>query len=241
MFKFLIVVRSLIVAGLYPLLVTVFAVLVVLTGIMDRLRPLQDKLVQTWAKISLWAFGVEIEVDGLDNLPAGGYLGLFNHTSNFDILAIQALIPRIRFGAKVELFRIPIFGLAMRAAKALPIARSQRDEVMKVYEQAAQRMIQGEAFILAPEGTRQREEKLGSFKAGPFLFAVKAQTPIVPIAIRGASRIQPKGAILPNSERFKSKIIVKIGKPIATEGLNVDSKRELQRVTFQAFRELGLK
>jgi 1-acyl-sn-glycerol-3-phosphate acyltransferase len=138
------------------------------------------------------------------------------------------------------LFQIPIFGHAMAAARALPIARSKLSEVMKVYEQATGRFANGECFILSPEGTRQKEERLGPFKSGPFLFAISAQVPVVPIAIQGASKIQPKGVLLPNSQKWKSLIKVSIGKPILTVGMTADSKKDLQDQVQNALCQMGL-
>ncbi len=232
--------RSSLVALIYPFIIIVFAALIVFLGYIPAARATQDVVVGSWARWSLKLFGVTVKFSGLEKLPQGAYLGLFNHTSNFDILAIQSLIPRIRFGAKIELFKIPIFGNAMAAAKALPIARTKREEVMKVYNEAQSRFARGESFILSPEGTRQVEEKLGPFKAGPFLFAIAGQVPLVPIALKGASKIQPKGALLPNSGQWTSTIEVIIGDPIPTRHLTPDAKKKLQQQALEAFHKLGL-
>lgn len=233
-------IRSALVALIYPVVITFFSTIIVLLGAFRFLRKTQDKVVGWWARSSLKLFGVELEVTGLDKVPSDGYIGLFNHTSNFDILAVQAVINRIRFGAKIELFRIPVFGQAMRAARALPIARAKREEVLKVYDEAKVRLQSGECFILSPEGTRQKEEKLGEFKSGPFLFAISSQVPLLPIAIKGAGKIQPKKSLLPNVHKWKSKIEIHIGDPISTKGLVADDKKALQKRVREAFYALGL-
>ncbi len=238
--NFLALIRSIIIVIIYPLVIMFFTILIVLTGIFESTRSLQDFIVGGWARSSLFLFGVKVNSFGLEKLPKSGYIALFNHTSNFDIFAVQSIIPRIRFGAKIELFKIPIFGHAMRGAKALPIARNEIKKVLLVYEEAKQRVLNGECFILSPEGTRQPTEKLGPFKSGPFLLAINAQAPLVPIAIQGASLIQPKGSLLPNTDHFISEIKVTIGDPISTEGLSSDSKEELQNKLRQSFISLGL-
>lgn len=222
------IIRSFFAAIVYPFFVIFCAILIVILGTNPSLRRTQDRVVGVWARYSLWLFGVKVHGLHLERLPQKGYLALFNHTSNFDILAVQSLIPHIRFGAKAELFKIPLFGLAMRASGALMIARAHRDEVLKVYEGARLRMVQGESFILSPEGTRQPIEELGPFKSGPFLLAIASQCPIVPIAIKGANRIQPKGQWIPNIQRWCSMIEVSIGEPISTQGMTAESKQELQ-------------
>lgn len=233
--------RSLLAALIYPFLIIIITVLIVALGVTPRWRRAQDKVVGAWARTSLWLFGVKVKGYYLDRIPSNGYLALFNHTSNFDILAVQTLIPRIRFGAKVELFKIPFFVLAMRASGALAIARSNREEVLKVYEGAKIRMAKGgECFILAPEGTRQPTDKLGPFKSGPFLLAIASQCPVVPIAIKGATFIQPKGKKLPNTQRWQATIEVLVGEPIPTQGLTEESKQDLQNQVRESFARLGL-
>ncbi len=68
----------------------------------------------------------------------------------------------------------------MELCGVLPIDRGNRNKVMKVYENAIARVNRGEAFALAPEGTRQKQVELGRFKRGPFEFAINAQMDIVP-------------------------------------------------------------
>ncbi|MEY4615359.1 MAG: hypothetical protein RJB66_319 [Pseudomonadota bacterium] len=233
-------IRSALVALIYPVVILFFSIIIVFLGAIPGGRSIQDKVVGWWARFSLWLFGVDIEVIGEEKIPLQGYIGLFNHTSNFDILAVQSVINRIRFGAKIELFRIPVFGQAMRAARALPIARARREEVIKVYDEAKLRLRAGECFILSPEGTRQSEERLGAFKSGPFLFAISAQVPLLPIGIKGASKIQPKKSLLPNVHHWKSKIEIRIGDPIETIGLTSEDKADLQEKVRLEFFNLGL-
>ena len=88
-----------------------------------------------WSRGILWAFNVRPSITGLENLPNKGALFLFHHTSWFDIWILHGTIFRVsRFGAKAELFKIPIFATAMRTAGVLPIAREKRAEVFKVYQ-----------------------------------------------------------------------------------------------------------
>lgn len=149
-----------------------------------------------WAKAMLALFNIRVQVDGIENLPQGGAIFVFNHSSDFDIPIIWASLPRVgRFGAKAELFKVPFLSLAMRAGGVLPIARGQREEVLKVYGQSTPRLHRGTSFILAPEGTRQTTPTIGPFKQGPFIFAIDARVPVAPIVIEGAIDIMPKNSV----------------------------------------------
>lgn len=171
-----------------------------------------------WAYPLLKFLGLEVEVRGLEKfkINAGSIL-IFNHSSHLDIPIIFAMSPKsIFFGAKIELFKIPFFGAAMRAVGALPIDRRQRSQVLKVYEAAMPRLKKGETFALAPEGTRQSEARIGSFKRGPFDFACQAEALLQPLVISGALRVLPNHTILANTRSWKSKVIVEFLSPIVT-------------------------
>jgi len=46
-----------------------------------------------------------------------------------------------------------------------------------------------------PEGTRGRAYALRPFKKGPFVFAIQAQVPVVPVYIHGVLEVQRKGEL----------------------------------------------
>ena len=186
-------------------------------------------MVYAWTRGICWMFGVSVEVIGFENRPPGGFLYVFNHTSFFDIFAMNGYLDSFRFGAKIELFKIPFFGAAMRRGGILPIVRHRRDEVFKVYAAAESRIISGERFALSPEGTRQtNEEVLAPFKAGPFVFAINAKAPLVPVIIKGAAKAWPKSAIFPMWGVWKQTITLEVLPPIYPDGLQVDDRPILQ-------------
>lgn len=157
-----------------------------------------DAIIHLWGWGLLRLFGARTRLHGTENIPKDrGVLFVFNHQSNMDIAAIHgSLSGRVRFGAKIELFKFPFFGRAMTLAGVLPIARENRSEVFKVYRAAEEKFAKGWSFCLAPEGTRQREPVIGRFKKGPFLFAINAKAPVVPLVIRGSYAVQNKSSLI---------------------------------------------
>lgn len=198
-----------------------------------------------WAEIFFvwWAgnickfYGVRVVARGAENFPAGGAMLLFNHTSFFDIFALYSVFPFFRFGAKIELFSIPIFGYAMKAVGTLPIARGNREAAIRVLQAAVQRAKDGEKFGLSPEGGRSTEDKLQPFKAGPFLFAIEAQVPLVPVVIRGALQVLPKGGVLPGLRAWHSTIYLDVLPPIPTAGFKVEERQVLQDEAREAMQK----
>lgn len=212
----------------------VMAIVIIVASVVFNNRKLQDQLAfYGWAKWFLNLANIRVEVEGAENAPNEGSLILFNHMSFMDILVLYAYVPlSFRFGAKIELFSIPIFGYAMKRAGVLPIARNNRGQVLKIYEESIERVRKGESFALAPEGTRQPEPILGRFKQGPFIFAIQAQMPIVPVVLAGAHLIQGKGGVLINAGAWKRTVYLKILPPISTKGLTLDDVITLKDKTY---------
>src|SRR4051812_47008812 len=132
--KLLSLIRSLIVVVLFPVTILLYGPLVVLGHFIFRSRKVDNTLVSGWAKLCCRMAGVHVRVEGAENIPDRGCLFLFNHSSFFDVFALAGYIPDLRFGAKAELFKIPVFASAIRAVGTLPIARDNREEVYKIYE-----------------------------------------------------------------------------------------------------------
>lgn len=231
------ILRSLIGVIAFALLTAVMSFILILEALTINHRPFEDEWVRIWSLVTLRIFGVRMVVQGLNNIPEGTCLFLFNHTSFFDIFVMYAAYPHFRFGAKIELFSIPLFGTAMLKAGALPIARKNRDEVMKVYEMAAKRAQAGEKFALSPEGGRSAEEKLMPFKAGPFLFAINAGMPLVPVVISGAKEILGKDQYLPNWNKLSRDLHVHFLPAISVEGKTDEDKKDLQQRVFKEMSE----
>jgi 1-acyl-sn-glycerol-3-phosphate acyltransferase len=197
----------------------------------------KSRKVVDWLIIYGWSLplvkfaGVRVEVRGAELVRKAnkGYLILFNHSSLWDIPVLYAYFPRsFRFGAKVELFDIPLFGYAMKVCGVLPIDRRNRNKVMKVYEGAISRIDNGESFALAPEGTRQGATQLGPFKRGPFEFAINAQSEIVPVILAGALKVLPKHSFWLNVGRFRRRIILQILPPISGADYTMETVQEFQ-------------
>lgn len=196
--------------------------------------PVVDRLVRLWARSTVRLFGVEVEASGLENQPSAPAIYLFNHQSHMDVPAIYSVIQRtLRAGAKIELFRIPVFGRAMRAAGVLPIARRNASAVVSVYHAAAERFAEGYSYLLAPEGTRQDEPRIGAFKKGPFRFAIDSQVEVVPIVIKGTYRVLPKGTLAINAGRWRRTVRLQILPPIPTRGLGADDVTRLRDQVHQ--------
>jgi 1-acyl-sn-glycerol-3-phosphate acyltransferase len=209
---------------------TIFTSIIVIILSFFKNRKWADKAIYAWACVSTFVYGVRVFFSGQHNIPKEGCLFVFNHSSHFDIICIyDQLRKSSRFGAKIELYKIPIFGQALKASDVLPIARGEKQKVFQLYEDSIPRVHAGESFILACEGTRQPTPGVGErFKAGPFIFAIQGQFPLVPIVIKGAAECMPKHEILPCKNQWRYNVLVQVLPAISTKGLTLDDRQRLQ-------------
>lgn len=229
-----------ILASLLAMVVTfVSSLIAIVFGIIGFERGM-GWLVQVWAKMLTSLAGVRFEVQGLENLPESAALYVFNHTSLLDIPAIYSCIPkRLRFGAKKELFYIPFFGLGMRLFGIVPIDRGNRRRSIQQLRKFTEKIKNEEiSLVLAPEGTRQNGEILGEFKTGPFITALQAQIPVVPIVIRGLHRALPKNSLVFRRDR-RVTCSLQVLPPLSTKGMTEQDrsllKSEVHKKMSEAF------
>lgn len=155
-----------------------------------------DWIHRSWSRLLLRLAGLRVEVEGLDALSADEPQVLVcNHQSLLDIPVLFASLPvSLRFVAKIELSRIPIFSHAMRRAGHVFVDREDREQAIAAMREAGRRMRrEGLTLGLFPEGTRSRDGRLRPFKKGAFALAAETGTAIVPVALHGSAQVMPKG------------------------------------------------
>ncbi len=150
-----------------------------------------------WAKSILRVSGIKVKAKGLEYLdPEKPCVFMCNHQSNFDILVLFSALPaQFRWIAKAELFRIPLFGRAMRGAGYISIERKERKKAIQSLREAAGRIRNGVSVMIFPEGTRSPDGSIGEFKKGGFVLAYDAGVPVVPVVINGTWAIMSKDSL----------------------------------------------
>ncbi len=164
-----------------------------------------------WAKAIFIATGIDVKAVGLEKLDRSKpYIYASNHASLLDIASVVAVIDRhIRFVAKKEISRIPIFGWSIARANIM-INRKRPIDAARSLERAAERISGGESVILFAEGTRTADGNLLPFKRGAFALAAQAGVPVVPLTILGSYRIMRKGELRIN----KGAITILVDSPL---------------------------
>jgi len=158
-----------------------------------------------------------------------------NHQSNMDPpILFHVLHPRMHILYKAEIDAIPILALAFRLGGFLPVDRRNKEAALRSIETGAASIRSGNSFLIFPEGTRSRTDDLLPFKKGGFIMAIKAQAPIVPVAIRGGREAMRRGSRVIHPVT----ITVSVGQPIETRGLALHERDALIETTRAAMEAL---
>jgi 1-acyl-sn-glycerol-3-phosphate acyltransferase len=139
-----------------------------------------------------------------------------NHASHLDFSALRlALGPRLRrrlaAAAAADYFRMsPQRWFFAAWLGAFPFARAVSPDSMA----AAEKLLEaGWNVVVFPEGTRSRTGKLGPFRPGVGLLAVRSGLPVLPVRISGTYEALPPGRSLPR----RAPVVVRFGPPLVAE------------------------
>jgi 1-acyl-sn-glycerol-3-phosphate acyltransferase len=172
-----------------------------------------DERLRGWARRLLDQAEVTRRVVGMEQLHASEtFIVMSNHRSLYDVPLLFDTFPHtLRMIAKSELFRVPVWGPAMREAGFISIDRKNSVRAKENLEVAKARLAAGINVWIAPEGTRSRSGRLGEFKSGGFRLALDTGARILPLALLGTERILP-----PTGARVRrgASVEVRIGHPI---------------------------
>ena len=111
----------------------------------------------------------------------------------------------------------------MRAVGMIAIERQNRKAAFAAYDGAAKQIKEGNSVIVFPEGTRGFDYRIRPFKKGPFVLAIAAGAPIVPILTHGTLEVIGKGSMLVHP----GKVDVHLLEPVSVEGFGYEDRDAL--------------
>jgi 1-acyl-sn-glycerol-3-phosphate acyltransferase len=214
-----------------------FAILACLVGLVDRSGDTTFRVGRWWSRGIVLTSGLRLRrsfVTPLDGERPAIYMA--NHQSLFDIPVLFVTLPgQARMLAKNSLFRIPIFGWAIRLGGFISIDRKDRSSAKESFDAAVDRLRAGTSALVFPEGTRSLDGRVAVFQRGGLLLALKSGLPIVPIGIEGTLEVQPK-----NSFAIRPRTIhVRYGEPIEVGDYRIRDRERLAERVRTAVAELA--
>ena len=143
--------------------------------------------IQKILKIAVATGNIDLQVHGVENIPAygsGGFLMYGNHQGLFDVVAIAATCDT-PLGAvlKKELVDVPLLKQIRICTNSFGMDREDVRQSLTVIQNVTKEVQAGRNYLIFPEGTRSKNGNvMGEFHGGSFRCAIKAKCPVIPIA-----------------------------------------------------------
>ena len=168
----------------------------------------------------LFAIYFRTRVFNRDCVPLVGPVILAsNHASFLDPFLVGSSVPReINYLARDDLFTVPVLGWILRRWHSVPVNREGGGA--KGLKAILDRLLDGGAIILFPEGTRTRDGKLQPARSGLGLTVIKSAAPVVPVRVFGTFEAFNRFMRFPRPLR----VSVKFGQPMMFERLREEAK-----------------
>jgi 1-acyl-sn-glycerol-3-phosphate acyltransferase len=211
-----------------PLLTLITALcgsLSLLVSFAERDGRAQHRIAKVWARLCVWASGSKLVVRGAENLhkhKVAVYAS--NHTSYMDTPVIFAALPfQFRILAKKELWPIAFIGWYLGRSGQIPIDTANPRASLSSLGVGVKALRAGMPLFVFPEGGRTPTGELRPFLSGAAYLAIRAQVPLVPIALSGVYELLP----IHTRHFYPGTLTLTVGQPIATTGMTARQTDEL--------------
>ena len=223
-------------APLFFLFTTMFGSVSLCVSLFEKHGRIQHRIAQAWARACVWSSGSHLTVRGAENLlkhPVAVYAA--NHTSYMDTPVIFASLPfQFRILAKKELWPIPFIGWHLNRSGQIPIDAANPRASLSSLTAASKTLRAGMPLFVFPEGGRTPDGTLQPFLNGAAFLAIRAQVPLVPIALTGVYDLLPMGT----RHFYPGQLTLTIGEPIPTTGLTLRQADQLTQQLRHAIESL---
>jgi 1-acyl-sn-glycerol-3-phosphate acyltransferase len=208
-----------------------------LVSLIDKHGRAQHRIARVWARLLVFFAGCSLEVCGRENLLAHKVaVYASNHTSYMDTPVVFASLPfQFRILAKKELWPIAFIGWYLDRSGQIPIDTQNPRATLSSLGVGVKALRAGMPLFVFPEGGRTPNGDLQDFLSGAAYLAIRAQVPLVPIALAGVYDLLPMGT----RHLYPGKLTLTAGPAIDTTGMTVRQTEELTERLRQAVQAMG--
>jgi 1-acyl-sn-glycerol-3-phosphate acyltransferase len=169
--------------------------------------------------------GCSLTVRGLENLrkyPVAVYAS--NHTSYMDTPVIFAALPfQFRILARKDLWPIAFIGWYLDRSGQIPVDTANPHATLSSLGAGVRALRSGMPIFVFPEGGRTSTGELRPFQSGAAYLAIRAQVPLVPLALSGVFDLLP----IHTRHLYPGELTLTAGEPIETKGMSPRQTGEL--------------
>jgi 1-acyl-sn-glycerol-3-phosphate acyltransferase len=199
-----------------------------LVSFVDKRGSAQQRIARFWARSMVCLSGCSLTVRRAENLrkaPVAVYAS--NHTSYMDTPVIFAALPfQFRILAKKELWPIAFIGWYLDRSGQIPIDTVNTHTTLSSLGAGVKALRAGMSLFVFPEGRRTPDGELQTFLSGAAYLAIRAQVPLVPLALSGVYDLLP----IHTRHLYPGELTLTVGEPIDTKGM---TRRQTDQLTVQ--------
>jgi 1-acyl-sn-glycerol-3-phosphate acyltransferase len=208
-----------------------------IVSLVDKNGRAQHRIAHLWARMLIVFAGSSLKVRGKENLlkhPVAVYAS--NHTSYMDTCVIFAVLPfQFRILAKKELWPIAFIGWYLDRSGQIPIDTRNPRATLSSLGVGVKALRSGMPLFVFPEGGRTPTGELQNFLSGAAYLAIRAQVPLVPIALSGVYDLLP----IHTRHLYPGELTLIAGEAIDTTGMTIRQTDELTEKLRTAIRDLA--
>jgi 1-acyl-sn-glycerol-3-phosphate acyltransferase len=223
-------------APVFFLATALFGTVALIVSLFDKTGRSEHRVARIWARACLLAAASRVTVHGAENLrklPLAVYAS--NHTSFMDIPVVFTSLPfQFRILAKIELWRWPFIGWYLSRSGQIPIDTDNPHATLSSLGAGVKALRSGMPLFVFPEGRRTDTGELNTFLSGAAFLAIRAQVPIVPIALTGGYDLLP----MHSHHFYPVPLTLSAGEPIDTKGMTLRQADELTAAVRAAIEDL---
>ncbi len=224
---------------LAPLILTwtaLCALVSLLASLWDKDGQQQHRIAQGWARVMLRLAGSPMTVVHPERLhQPTACVFTCNHLSYMDTPALFGTLPfQFRILANHYLFRYPFIGWHLTRSGQVPIDQSSMRSQIAGLSTGVKALKAGTPLLLFPDGSRSSDGHVRQFLSGAAFMAIKAQVPLVPMALIGTYELLP----MHTYSLAPRPLMLVVGEPIVTAGLRTKNADDITAQLLAAISDM---
>ena len=220
-------------APLFFLATAFFGSLALIASLFEKSGRWQHRIAQAWARASVWASGARVTVLHGERLTGETAVYVSNHLAYMDTPVIFSALPfQFRIVARHDLWKLPFIGWWLGRSGQVPVDVTNPRASIASLASAVRTLKTGMPLFIFPEGGRSETGDPAKFLPGPAFMAIRAQVPLVPMALIGTHELLP----IHSRELHPAPVILAVGEAVQTRGMTM---KQVDEVTTRLEQEIA--
>ena len=224
---------------LFPLFfvsTAIFGSISLIASLFDGTGRVQHSIAQAWAGTVLRIALSPVRVLGRENFQRGAAaVYVSNHLSYMDTPVVLSKLPfQFRILARHDLFKIPFIGWYLQRSGQIPVDSTSLRSTLASLNRGVKALQAGMPLVIFPEGGRSVDGQLQDFLSGPAYMAIRAQVPVIPMALIGTYELMP----MHTYHLTPRPLMLVVGEPISTAGYSSKNADALTRRVRDTIKEM---